>query len=273
MTMDGGQAGAPRPESGRDWLGAATAQTTPRAARGWSATYGSVAAQYVRPCLDWRPPPRPALPRPGPATARSISETEPTNVVFPTPNPPAMTIAQRGLDARGGCRARHRGQRPLPLRRVPRRAARPHGGHRDGRLRLHPQTQTGLAVGAGAAGRGHQIALRFAAVAARRAGLPILAGAEHVELVRSISIGDRAARTLTAELARHAGPKSALLVGAEADSLVLTQALDALMPGDRLTVVAADNVVTTQIDRPTRRECAASRRRIDGRRGSGRPRG
>ncbi len=62
-----------------------------------------------------------------------------------------------------------------------------------------------------------------------------------------ISIGDRAARTLTAELARHAGPKLALLVGAEADSLVLTQALDALMPGDRLTVVAADNVVTTQI--------------------------
>ncbi len=62
-----------------------------------------------------------------------------------------------------------------------------------------------------------------------------------------ISIGDRAARTLTAELARHAGPKSAVLVGAEADSLVLTAALDAMMPGDRLTVVAADNVVATQI--------------------------
>ena len=62
-----------------------------------------------------------------------------------------------------------------------------------------------------------------------------------------ISIGDRAARTLTAELARHAGPKSAVLVGAGADSLVLTEALDAMMPGDRLTVVAADNAVATQI--------------------------
>jgi phosphatidylserine decarboxylase len=62
-----------------------------------------------------------------------------------------------------------------------------------------------------------------------------------------ISIGDRAARTLTAELARHAGPKSAVLVGAGADSLVLTEALDAMMPGDRLTVVASDNLVATQV--------------------------
>ncbi|GIH04393.1 hypothetical protein Rhe02_24600 [Rhizocola hellebori] len=62
-----------------------------------------------------------------------------------------------------------------------------------------------------------------------------------------ISIGDRAARALTAELARHAGPKSAVLVGAGADSLVLTEALDAMMPGDRLTVVAADNAVATQV--------------------------
>ncbi|HCT75263.1 MAG TPA: phosphatidylserine decarboxylase family protein [Micromonosporaceae bacterium] len=62
-----------------------------------------------------------------------------------------------------------------------------------------------------------------------------------------ISIGDRAAKTLTTELARHAGPKTAVLVGAGADSLVLTEALDALLPGDRLTVVAADNAVADQV--------------------------
>lgn len=62
-----------------------------------------------------------------------------------------------------------------------------------------------------------------------------------------ISIGDRAAKTLTAELARHTGPKTAVLVGAGADSLVLAEALDSLLPGDRLTVVAADNAVTGQI--------------------------
>src|SRR5690349_8562375 len=62
-----------------------------------------------------------------------------------------------------------------------------------------------------------------------------------------ISIGDRAAKTLTTELARHAGPKTAVLVGAGADSLVLAEALDALLPGDRLTVIAADNTVADQI--------------------------
>ncbi|WP_117215876.1 phosphatidylserine decarboxylase [Allorhizocola rhizosphaerae] len=62
-----------------------------------------------------------------------------------------------------------------------------------------------------------------------------------------ISIGDRAARTLTAELARHSGPKSAVLVGAAADSLVLAEALDALQPGDRLTVVSADHTLTEQV--------------------------
>jgi len=62
-----------------------------------------------------------------------------------------------------------------------------------------------------------------------------------------ISIGDRAAKTLTTELARHAGPKSAVLVGAGADSLVLVEALDALLPGDKLTVIAADNTVADQI--------------------------
>lgn len=62
-----------------------------------------------------------------------------------------------------------------------------------------------------------------------------------------ISIGDRAARTLTAQLSRHSGPKTAVLVGAGADSLVLAEALDALLPGDRLTIVAADNSVADEI--------------------------
>jgi phosphatidylserine decarboxylase len=55
-----------------------------------------------------------------------------------------------------------------------------------------------------------------------------------------VRIGDRAARTLTAELQRHPGPKTALLVGAGADSLVLTEALSALNPGDALTLVGGD---------------------------------
>ncbi len=62
-----------------------------------------------------------------------------------------------------------------------------------------------------------------------------------------ISIGDRAARTLTAELARHTGTKTAILVGAAADSLVLAETLDSLQPGDRLTVVSADNTLADQI--------------------------
>lgn len=62
-----------------------------------------------------------------------------------------------------------------------------------------------------------------------------------------ISIGERAARTLTAELARHAGPKTALLVGASAESLVLAAALDTLQPGDRLTVVTTEGAVADQV--------------------------
>lgn len=62
-----------------------------------------------------------------------------------------------------------------------------------------------------------------------------------------VSIGDRAAKTLTAELARHTGPKSAVLVGAGAHSLVLAESLDALLPGDRLTVVAADSSVAGEV--------------------------
>ncbi|MEV4517819.1 phosphatidylserine decarboxylase [Dactylosporangium sp. NPDC049525] len=55
---------------------------------------------------------------------------------------------------------------------------------------------------------------------------------------RPIQIGDRAARVLASELARHGGPKTGLLVGAAAGSATLAAAIDALLPDDRLTVVA-----------------------------------
>ncbi|MDG6105374.1 phosphatidylserine decarboxylase [Dactylosporangium aurantiacum] len=55
---------------------------------------------------------------------------------------------------------------------------------------------------------------------------------------RPIQIGDRAARVLATELARHGGPKTGLLVGAPAGSATLAAAIDALLPEDRLTVVA-----------------------------------
>src|SRR5689334_22134993 len=46
-----------------------------------------------------------------------------------------------------------------------------------------------------------------------------------------------AARALTAELARHPGPKSALVVAVTASSPVLAAVLDVLGPDDTLTVV------------------------------------
>jgi phosphatidylserine decarboxylase len=55
-----------------------------------------------------------------------------------------------------------------------------------------------------------------------------------------VQIGPRAARVLAAELARHGGPKTGLLVGADAGSPTLAAAIDALLPDDLLTVVAAD---------------------------------
>jgi phosphatidylserine decarboxylase len=51
------------------------------------------------------------------------------------------------------------------------------------------------------------------------------------------TVGERAARTLTAELARHTGATAALLVGASTGSAVLAAAIDALLPADTLTVV------------------------------------
>ncbi|GAB3139814.1 hypothetical protein GCM10027290_09650 [Micromonospora sonneratiae] len=55
-----------------------------------------------------------------------------------------------------------------------------------------------------------------------------------------VRLGERAARTLTAEVARHRGPKTALLVGVTVDSTVLAVALDTLLPDDLLTAVPAD---------------------------------
>ncbi|HLL66137.1 MAG TPA: phosphatidylserine decarboxylase [Micromonosporaceae bacterium] len=57
---------------------------------------------------------------------------------------------------------------------------------------------------------------------------------------RPVQVGDRAARALVAELARHGGPRTALLVAAPAGSPALAAAIDALLPDDRLTVVADD---------------------------------
>jgi phosphatidylserine decarboxylase len=45
---------------------------------------------------------------------------------------------------------------------------------------------------------------------------------------------------LAAEMARHGGPKTGLLIGADAASPVLAAVIDALLPDDRLTVVAGD---------------------------------
>jgi phosphatidylserine decarboxylase len=55
-----------------------------------------------------------------------------------------------------------------------------------------------------------------------------------------VRLGERAARTLNAEFARHQGPKTGLLVGVAPDSAVLAAALEALLPGDALTAVPVD---------------------------------
>ncbi|GII24185.1 hypothetical protein Pme01_37820 [Planosporangium mesophilum] len=64
---------------------------------------------------------------------------------------------------------------------------------------------------------------------------------------RPIQVGPRAARVLAAELARHGGPKTGLLVGADAGSAALAAAIEALLPDDRLTVVAADQTAATAL--------------------------
>jgi phosphatidylserine decarboxylase len=55
-----------------------------------------------------------------------------------------------------------------------------------------------------------------------------------------VRIGARAARALATELARHNGATTALLVDADLESAVLRACIDALLPGDVLTVVPAD---------------------------------
>ncbi|KAB1900887.1 phosphatidylserine decarboxylase family protein [Micromonospora sp. AMSO1212t] len=56
----------------------------------------------------------------------------------------------------------------------------------------------------------------------------------------AVRIGERAARTLVSEFARRNDPKAGLLVGATPESAVLASAIEALLPGDRLTVVPAE---------------------------------
>jgi len=51
-------------------------------------------------------------------------------------------------------------------------------------------------------------------------------------------ISSPTAKALTADFARHPGPKQGLVVGAEPESPVLASAIDALTPHDSLTVVA-----------------------------------
>jgi phosphatidylserine decarboxylase len=58
-----------------------------------------------------------------------------------------------------------------------------------------------------------------------------------VPLLGDVRLGPRAARVLIAEMARHAGPKSCLIVAVTADSAVLSAALEVLRPGDTLRLV------------------------------------
>lgn len=78
---------------------------------------------------------------------------------------------------------------------------------------------------------------------------------------RPAQVGPRAARVLAAELARHSGPKSGLLVGADATSPVLAAAIDALLPDDTLTVVGGSPVVTAAL----REHVAGQGRWVEGR--------
>ena len=55
-----------------------------------------------------------------------------------------------------------------------------------------------------------------------------------------VGIGSLAARALTAEFARHNAATSALVVGADHSSPVVAAAVEALLPGDTLTLVASE---------------------------------
>jgi phosphatidylserine decarboxylase len=54
------------------------------------------------------------------------------------------------------------------------------------------------------------------------------------------ALGDGAARALTAEFARHNSPTSALVINADHSSTVVESALESLLPGDTLTLVAGE---------------------------------
>jgi phosphatidylserine decarboxylase len=55
-----------------------------------------------------------------------------------------------------------------------------------------------------------------------------------------VGIGATAARALTAEFSRHNAATSALVIGADHASLVVSSAVEALLPGDLLTLVAGE---------------------------------
>jgi phosphatidylserine decarboxylase len=78
---------------------------------------------------------------------------------------------------------------------------------------------------------------------------------------RPLPVGPLAARVLAAELARHGGPKSGLLVGADAASSVLAAAIDALLPDDKLTVVGGGAAATAAL----RNNVAGQGRWVEGR--------
>ena len=61
-----------------------------------------------------------------------------------------------------------------------------------------------------------------------------------VHAPRSAGVGARAARALTAEFARHNAATTALVVGADHASPVVAAAVEALLPGDTLTLVAGE---------------------------------
>lgn len=55
-----------------------------------------------------------------------------------------------------------------------------------------------------------------------------------------VGVGATAARALTAEFARHNAASSAVVVGADHSSPVVASVVEALLPGDRLTLVAGE---------------------------------
>jgi phosphatidylserine decarboxylase len=63
----------------------------------------------------------------------------------------------------------------------------------------------------------------------------------------AVRLGDRVARALTNELARQHGAKTGLVVDARLDSAVVAAAIDALLPGDSLTLVPADDTTPDEL--------------------------